>query len=105
MAAKLGGVFATILFACAAGMFGPAGAAGLGQMCGGIAGIGCDNGLWCEPREGPCAGADISGRCIRIPEVCIKAIIQVCGCDRKTYNNDCERRQARVQKSHDGPCL
>jgi hypothetical protein len=28
----------------------------------------------------------------------------VCGCDKKTYNNDCERLRAKVQKSSDGGC-
>jgi hypothetical protein len=28
----------------------------------------------------------------------------VCGCAGKTYGNDCERRRAKAQKSHDGGC-
>lgn len=79
-------------------------AAGLGATCGGFAGIPCESGLWCEQRPGFCQGADIQGSCERTPEICSLNYNPVCGCDSKTYGNDCERRRARVAKSHDGPC-
>jgi Kazal-type serine protease inhibitor domain len=49
-------------------------------------------------------GADFSGKCVRVPDVCYEVMMPVCGCDKKTYNNDCERRRAKVQKSSDGGC-
>jgi len=81
-----------------------ASAVGVGQTCGGIAGIQCDAGLWCDIRAGLCNAVDVQGTCVRVPEVCTREYVPVCGCDRRTYGNDCDRRMARIAKSQDGPC-
>ncbi|WOJ90280.1 Kazal-type serine protease inhibitor family protein [Methylocapsa polymorpha] len=77
---------------------------GEGGVCGGIAGIACDGKLWCDPEPGHCGGADIAGKCIAVPEICNKIFKPVCGCDDKTYSNDCERQAAKVAKKSEGAC-
>jgi len=82
----------------------PVAAVGVGKTCDGIAGIKCNKGLWCDHKPGVCRGADVSGKCVKIREICFRLYKPVCGCDGETYSNDCKRQQARVQKRHDGRC-
>jgi hypothetical protein len=81
-----------------------AGAVGLGKQCGGFPGIQCDAGLFCQKKAGTCSIIDMSGTCARVPKLCPRIFRPVCGCDGKTYPNDCERQRAMVSKSHDGKC-
>ena len=96
----------TILLVAALLLLAPPGAsaAGLGQFCGGIAGIRCDRGLFCQFPAPFCGGFDRSGTCARIPRICTKIFRPVCGCDGKTYSNDCVRQTHGVSKRHDGRC-
>jgi hypothetical protein len=80
-------------------------AAGLGQFCGGILDIRCDGGLFCDLEGGVCGAGDRGGTCARIPRACTRGVQRpVCGCNGKTYSNNCERRMARMSRRHAGAC-
>jgi hypothetical protein len=75
-----------------------------GGRCGGFQGIGCPPGQWCEQAPGACGGADRLGICAPINAACTREFRPVCGCNGRTFPNDCVRRNAEVTKAHDGPC-
>jgi hypothetical protein len=62
----------------------------------------CQSDQFCECPVGTCGSVD--GVCVTKPQACPELFIGVCGCDGKTYPNDCQREAAGVCKAHDGFC-
>jgi hypothetical protein len=101
---KLLGIAAAIALALTLGLSSTPSSARVGQKCGGFVGITCGPHEFCQLPTGVCFTPDIQGRCARVPEICNKIYLPVCGCNGVTYGNDCEREMARVSKRHNGRC-
>lgn len=78
----------------------------LGGMCGGIAGIQCeDESAYCQVEAGTCLEvADYAGVCTTKPEMCTMDYRPVCGCDGETYSNACMAAAMGASVAHDGAC-
>ncbi|MEO8906416.1 MAG: hypothetical protein ABI488_27545 [Polyangiaceae bacterium] len=75
------------------------------QLCGGIAGIACGKGEYCNYPDGAqCGAGDQNGECSSTPGGCLADFAPVCGCDEKVYGNACSAAAAGVSVAHTGAC-
>lgn len=75
-----------------------------GAVCGGFAGLQCDEGLWCDYRNNFCGGDDFQGTCRELPTACTEEVDPVCGCDGEVYTNECEANAAGIDIAANGSC-
>lgn len=74
-----------------------------GAVCGGVAGLRCEQGYYCgfPPGRGR---PDQTGVCKLKPRVCPRIFKPVCGRDGTTYPNACEAASRGVSVLSEGAC-
>lgn len=72
--------------------------------CGGGGEFACPSGMFCKfPEE--CGGVDEKGVCNAVPDNCETVENLVCGCNSKTYSNECMANAAKVSIDYTGACI
>ena len=67
--------------------------------CGGLTGMPCPAGMYCNYPGNHCGQGDALGKCEALPTSCEQECLQVCGCDARSYCNACLAHMAGVDDS------
>jgi hypothetical protein len=104
LAGRLVAAILIVVSGAAWGAPGTTSTANLDEACGGPDKITCNSALYCQLPAGQCSAPDVAGTCVKAPDFCMRVSRPVCGCNGKTYSNECEARHAKMAIDTSGAC-